>query len=134
LDTGGLVSLADLERGQQEQLAQIFAIVNTHIAQDGGVGRRIIGGTFNNIPSSDIITSIVRSGFKDYFADATPETTITFKRTGLQARLDYLWAWESDIFIVDPLNRMTVINPDLTDVIPRRASDHLPVRMVLILN
>lgn len=134
LDTGGLVSLTDLERGQQEQLAQIFAIVNTHIAQDGGVGRRIIGGTFNNIPSSDIITSIVRSGFKDYFADATPETTITFKRTGLQARLDYLWAWESDIFIVDPLNRMTVINPDLTDVIPRRASDHLPVRMVLILN
>lgn len=134
LDTGGLVSLADLERGQQEQLAQIFAIVNTHIAQDGGVGRRIIGGTFNNIPSSDIITSIIRSGFKDYFADATPETTITFKRTGLQARLDYLWAWESDIFIVDPLNRMTVINPDLTDVIPRRASDHLPVRMVLILN
>lgn len=134
LDTGGLVSLADLERGQREQLAQIFQIVNTHIAQDGGVGRRIIGGTFNNIPSSEIITSIVRSGFKDYFADVTPEITMTFKRTGLQARLDYLWAWESDIFIVDPLNRMTVINPDMTDVIPRQASDHLPVRMVMILN
>ncbi len=134
LDTGGLVSLADLERGQQEQLAQIFQIVNTHIAQDGGVGRRIIGGTFNNIPSSEIITSIVRSGFKDYFADETPETTITFKRTNLEARLDYLWAWESDIFIVDPLNRMTVINPDISGVIPRRASDHLPVRMVMILN
>ncbi len=132
LDTGGLVSVADLERGQQEQLSQIFALVNIHIAQDGGIGRRIIGGTFNNIPSSDIIRSMTRSGFTDYLADDTPETTVTFIRTGVRARLDYLWAWESDIFVVSEL---TVVFPD-TDrvIIPRRASDHLPVRMVLRLN
>jgi endonuclease/exonuclease/phosphatase family metal-dependent hydrolase len=131
LDTGGILSVSDLERGQQEQLSQIFGIVNTHIAQDGGEGRRVIGGTFNNIPSSDIIRSLTRS-FNDYLADATPETTVTFIRTGLRARLDYLWAWESDIFRVEEI---TVILPDAErKIIPRQASDHLPLRMVLRLN
>ncbi|MDX2076783.1 MAG: endonuclease/exonuclease/phosphatase family protein [bacterium] len=131
LDTGGVVSVAELERGQQEQLSQIFRLVNTHIEQDGGTGRRIIGGTFNNIPSSDVIRSMTRN-FVDYFADDTPETTVTFIRTGVRARLDYLWAWESDIFRVDEVT--VIFADDQRVIIPRQASDHLPLRMVLRLN
>jgi endonuclease/exonuclease/phosphatase (EEP) superfamily protein YafD len=98
-----------LELGQQAQLSQIFNIIRAH-HPDGQRGRMVIGGTFNNVPDSDLIQRMRSSGFVDHFAALPLELSATFWRTGQRARLDYLWTWQ-----------MQVIGANVIDT---NASDH----------
>jgi endonuclease/exonuclease/phosphatase family metal-dependent hydrolase len=91
LDTGGELTTETLESSQQAQLSQIIAIINAHHAPDRQLGRTVIGGTFNNIPESQLIRRMIESGFEDHFAGQPLELSATFWRTGQRARLDYLW-------------------------------------------
>lgn len=109
LDTGDATTPQDLEASQQNQLSQIFSIISAH-HPDGQLGRTVFGGTFNNIPDSDLIQRMRDNGFVDHFGDGTLEQTATFWRTGERARLDYLWTV-----------RMTVIGRNVIDT---HASDH----------
>ncbi|GAB4518983.1 MAG: hypothetical protein OHK0046_27350 [Anaerolineae bacterium] len=106
---------SDLEAGQRAQLNQILGIIGSH-HPNGQLGRTVIGGTFNNIPDSPLIRQIIELGFVDHFVDLPLERTVTYRRTGAQARLDYLWT----------TNNLRVI---ARDVIDTAASDH---RMVVV--
>lgn len=82
--------IADQEQDQERQLNEIFSI----IAGDhpgGNLGRIVIGGTFNNTPTSPLIQEMRDIGFLDPFAGLPIELSGTLWRTGLRARLDYLW-------------------------------------------
>lgn len=85
-------SVVQQEVDQDRQLSEIFAIINTHFPGDQlGRSRTVIGGTFNNVPDSDLIERMRGTGLVDPFAGASPETSATYWRTGQRARLDYLW-------------------------------------------
>lgn len=90
LDVGGGQTSQELQDNQLAQLEQIFGII-TADHPNGQLGRTIIGGTFNNIPDSDVVQRIGESGFIDHFAGDTLERSATYIRTGAQARFDYLW-------------------------------------------
>lgn len=109
LDTGGAVATDQLETSQMNQLNQIFGIVRAH-HPTGQLGRTVLGGTFNNIPDSELIQTIQKNGFVDHFAGGTLESTATFWRTGERARLDYLWT-----------ARLSVVRRGVSD---SNASDH----------
>lgn len=109
LDTGSSTATEDFETSQIAQLGQIFGIIRAH-HPDGQLGRTVFGGTFNNIPGSDLIRRIQDNGFVDHFAGGTVESTATFWRTGERARLDYLWT-----------ARLTVVGRIVSD---SNASDH----------
>jgi endonuclease/exonuclease/phosphatase family metal-dependent hydrolase len=97
------------EADQQRQLDQIVAIIGQH-HPDRQLGRTVLGGTFNNVPDSDLIQSIDTRGFSDPFAGSTIERSATLRRTGVNARVDYVW-----------------IYPELAEgvgVIDSNASDH----------
>ncbi len=80
------------EQEQQQQLNEIFNIISNQFTGDSlGRSRTLIGGTFNNVPDSDLIQRMRQSGLNDPFAGASLDDSATFVRTGQQARLDYLW-------------------------------------------
>ncbi|GAB4315075.1 MAG: hypothetical protein Kow00117_07130 [Phototrophicales bacterium] len=126
LDTGNASqTIQDLEAAQNTQLSEIFTIIAAH-HPNGRLGRIIIGGTFNNIPDSDVMQRMVANGFVDHFANEPPDTVATFVRTGTRARLDYLWTTRSVNFQVVVA---TVIDDITRQTLPSQASDH---RMALI--
>jgi endonuclease/exonuclease/phosphatase family metal-dependent hydrolase len=110
LATGEELSTQELESGQQAQLSQIFSLITAQHPPDGQLGRTVIGGTFHNVPDSDLIQRMRDSGFVDHFAGMPLELSATFWRTGQRARLDYLWT-----------TRLQVIGHGVSDA---RASDH----------
>ncbi|MBC7872230.1 MAG: endonuclease/exonuclease/phosphatase family protein [Chitinophagaceae bacterium] len=82
----------DQEKEQLDQLSEISAIINSQFTGDSlGRSRTVIGGTFNNVPDSDLIQLMRESGLNDPFAGAPLDDSATFVRTGQRARLDYLW-------------------------------------------
>ncbi len=111
LDTGGNVTVTDLEASQIAQLQQMFGIIRAQHPPDGQLGRTIIGGTFNNLPDSNLIQRLKDSGFIDYFEGGPVDRFATFYRTDAQARLDYLWTTRN-------------LNVTQRGVIDTRASDH----------
>jgi len=92
-------SVEDREREQQQQLNQIFSIIEGHIINDygGQLGRAILGGTFNNVPNSPLIDTIQNTNFNDTFAGSNLINSATLVRTGVRARTDYLWLWEQTL-------------------------------------
>ncbi|MBC8098998.1 MAG: endonuclease/exonuclease/phosphatase family protein, partial [Armatimonadetes bacterium] len=78
------------ESDQQNQLTEILGIIALH-HQGGTLGRTVVGGTFNNIPDSDLAQRMRDLGFADPFADLPPVLSDTFWQTTRRARLDYLW-------------------------------------------
>jgi len=90
--TGGGV----LESQEQDQQRQLNEVLSLMLAQGGGnlngLGRYVVGGTFNNVPSSDLIGTLNRiPGMSDPFADENPINATTFRQVGRSARLDYLF-------------------------------------------
>lgn len=78
------------EQDQELQLNEIFGI----IAGDhpgGNLGRIVVGGTFNNVPTSPLIQQMRDAGFSDPFEGQPRELSHTLWRTGQQARIDFLW-------------------------------------------
>lgn len=80
------------EQDQQRQLSEILAWMLTHGGGNlNGIGRYVLGGTFNNVPSSDLVTTLTRiPGLNDPFADENPVNATTFRQVGRSARFDYL--------------------------------------------
>ncbi len=78
------------EQDQQRQLNQMIAtIAGDH--PDGELGRMIVGGTFNNVPTSPLIQQMRDNRFSDAFDGQPRELSHTLWRTGQRARLDYLF-------------------------------------------
>ena len=125
LDTGETTNTTELEQDQENQLFQIFGIINTH--NPDGLGRMIIGGTFNNIPDSDLIRQMPINGFTDHFVGEQLERAATFMRTGQLARLDYLWTTNVSKFYVAGAD---VIDPISGNILESNPSDH---RLAIIL-
>lgn len=122
LDTGVGSSVEDQEASQRNQLNELLLTINAN-NPDGRLGRMILGGTFNNIPDSDVIRTLADTiGFIDHFAGRQSELVSTFRRTGITARLDYLWTTVSNNFQVVASD---VINDRSRQSIPRQASDHM---------
>lgn len=92
-------SVEEREREQQQQLNQIFSVIERHITNDygGQLGRAILGGTFNNVPNSPLIDTIQNTNFNDTFAGSNLINSATLVRTGVRARTDYLWLWEQTL-------------------------------------
>ena len=87
--TAGL-SLEDQESAQQAQLDAVFgAIASQH--PNGVLGRTVLGGTFNNVPDSDLLDQVRAAGFSDPFSSLPIELSATLVRQGLSpARIDFL--------------------------------------------
>ena len=95
-DAEGVIQ--EYEDDQQRQVEEIFNLIVRQIpAERLRSSRTILGGTFNNVPDSDLITDIRELGgagtplFVDPFAGINLQTSATYIRTGQTARLDYLW-------------------------------------------
>ncbi len=98
------------EQDQQRQLNEMIAM----IAADhpgGELGRIIVGGTFNNVPTSPLLDQMRNSGFSDPFDGQPRELSHTLWRTNQRARLDYL-------FLRPPLQKVSA------GVMETNASDH----------
>ncbi len=103
------------EQDQQRQLNEIFAIIaGDH--PDGNLGRMVVGGTFNNVPTSPLIQQMRDVGFNDPFDGQPREISYTLWRTGQRARVDYVWLRE-------PLRKLSA------GVLENNASDH---RMLVV--
>ncbi len=81
---------AQQEQDQIVQLNEILGIIEAHHSS-GILGRTVLGGTFNNVPDSDLIMLLQSTIFRDAFAGQPLDDSFTVERTGLRARLDYLW-------------------------------------------
>jgi endonuclease/exonuclease/phosphatase family metal-dependent hydrolase len=91
LETGDGRSIAEQEQDQQRQLNEIFGIISGQ-HPDGNLGRAVVGGTFNNIPSSPLADQMRAASFTDPFAGLPIEISATFQRTNYPlTRLDYVW-------------------------------------------
>lgn len=77
------------DREAQTQLAEIFSIISSD--HPTGLGRTVIGGSFNNVPDAPLLDRMRQTGFTDPFAGRPIELSATLYRTGLRARFDYLW-------------------------------------------
>lgn len=111
LESGGERSIQDQEQDQQKQLNEIFTIISAQ-HPDGNLGRIVVGGTFNNIPSSILSDQMRIGGFDDPFAGLPPQLSATFVRTNYPlTRLDYIW-----------LRSLGKLGANVVD---NRASDHL---------
>lgn len=108
-------TLEEQEQDQQVQLNEIFTII-TADHPTGNFGRLVLGGTFNNTPTSPLIQQMRDAGFRDPFAGQPPARSYTLDRTNLQARVDYLW-------LRAPLQEISA------GVMENRGSDH---RMAVI--
>lgn len=99
-----------LEAQEQDQQRQLNEVLSLMLAHGGGtnltaLGRFVMGGTFNNVPCSDMIqrltlqpscgaSSLNLSDARpmiDPFADENPVNASTFRQVGRSARLDYLF-------------------------------------------
>lgn len=91
---GILVAGPDVETqelDQQRQLSEIFTLIAAAYP-NRNFGRMVVGGTFNNVPDSPLMRRMAtETPFIDPFADAVPALSDTLVRTGVRARLDYLW-------------------------------------------
>jgi len=110
LDTGDGETV-QVESSQQNQLSQIFGIISEH-HPDGQFGRMIIGGTFNNVPDSDLIQRLRDNNLVEHFGGLPLELRVTFNRTGQQAQLDYLWTTPS---LAERVIGSIVIETDASD-------------------
>lgn len=91
LEGAGNRSLSEQEQDQQRQLVELISLVRTNSSTGGALGRLVVGGTFNNVPDSDVVQQMRATGLADPF-DAQPMTeSYTFIQTGRRARLDYLF-------------------------------------------
>ncbi|MEQ8674375.1 MAG: endonuclease/exonuclease/phosphatase family protein [Aggregatilineales bacterium] len=91
LETDAERDVLEQETDQQNQLSEIFSIITAQNGEGLGRSRTIIGGTFNNVPDSDLISRLRDSGLIDPFAGLPVTEYATYWRTGQRARLDYLW-------------------------------------------
>ncbi len=103
------------EQDQQRQLNDIFAVIAGD-SPGGNLGRIVVGGTFNNVPTSPLIQQMRDVGFSDPFDGQPREISYTLWRTGQRARVDYLW-------IRPPLQKLSA------GVMETSASDH---RMLVV--
>jgi hypothetical protein len=115
---------------------QIFGIIIAQHQPSGQLGRTIIGGTFNNVPDSELVDRMIANGFTDYFPNMSLKDSGTFCRTDAStdcrteslARLDYLWVTGSgnfgglDGFVVDPVDDPD--DPNDADFLAAHPSDH----------
>ncbi len=90
LETPGGLTIEEQQQDQERQLNEAFGIISTD-HPGGNLGRIVIGGTFNNTPTSPLIQKMRDTGFVDPLAGLPLEISATLWRTGLRARLDYLW-------------------------------------------
>lgn len=90
LESPGGPTLTEQEQDQDRQLNEIFGFISGDFP-DGNLGRIILGGTLNNTPTSPLIQRLRDTGFVDPFAGLPLELAATLWRTGLRARIDYLW-------------------------------------------
>lgn len=84
--------VAEQEQDQVRQLNEILSIMLAH--GEGSIvslGRIVVGGTFNNVPSSDLILRMRQTSLTNPFADQPQATSHTFVQTSRRARLDYLF-------------------------------------------
>jgi endonuclease/exonuclease/phosphatase family metal-dependent hydrolase len=81
------------EQDQRRQLEEILRIVNSHGQSNlTSVGRVVLGGTFNNVPGSDLVQRILSLNWvSDPFGDQPTATSNTFVQTSRRARLDYIF-------------------------------------------
>ena len=129
LDVGGGQSAGVLEQDQQNQLLQIFRIISAQHT-DGVLGRTVFGGTFNNVPDSDLISLISDNGFVDCVtADSPVELSATFRRVNALARLDYLWLWQNTLGGGQTCVPAVIDDPVSGEIITWHPSDH---RMAII--
>jgi endonuclease/exonuclease/phosphatase (EEP) superfamily protein YafD len=112
--------LAEQEQDQQRQLDQMLGIITTD-HPDGNLGRMIVGGTFNNTPASPLADKMRAAGFVDPFAGLPLELSATLWRTGIRARVDFLWvrppltATSAGVMDTHPSDhRMAVIEVQIT--------------------
>lgn len=82
--------IAAQEQEQQRQLDQALSIISAD-HPDGNLGRMVVGGTFNNTPASPLADRMRAAGFVDPFAGLPLELSTTLWRTGIRARIDFLW-------------------------------------------
>lgn len=114
--------LQTLEANQQLQLESILDTIAFHIQTDyqGQLGRALLGGTFHNVPGSEIMQQLRDSGFIDPHAGSDEST---LQRSNLPpARYDYLWLWSQ------------TLQPVGTNIIASDASDHRMVQAGIRLN
>lgn len=81
------------EQDQRRQLEEILRIINSH-GQNSltGVGRVVMGGTFNNVPGSDLVQRVLSLNWvSDPFGEQPSATSNTFVQTVRRARLDYIF-------------------------------------------
>ncbi|MBK8136352.1 MAG: endonuclease/exonuclease/phosphatase family protein [Anaerolineae bacterium] len=85
-------SISQQEQDQSRQLDGLLGIMSDHGGgRLGSIGRLVVGGTFNNIPSSDLIQRMRQTGLSDPFEEQPQENSKTFVQTGRSARYDYLF-------------------------------------------
>ncbi len=108
-------TLEEQEQDQAQQLAEIFSIISAD-HPNGNFGRLVLGGTFNNTPTSPLAQQIRDAGFRDPFSGQPPIRSYTLLRANVQARVDYLWLrpplQEISAGVMDPAasdHRMAVI-------------------------
>lgn len=86
----GDLTIAAQESEQQAQLDALFGIIASQ-HPNGVLGRTILGGTFNNVPDSDLLAQVRAAGFTDSFASLPIELSATLVRQGLApARIDFV--------------------------------------------
>lgn len=90
LDIPGERPIADQEQDQIRQINEVFTLISSH-HPNGVLGRTILGGTFNNVQDSPLVSQIRATGFGDPFAGLPIELSATLVRTTLRDRVDYLW-------------------------------------------
>ncbi len=86
-------TIEEQEQDQQRQLNEIFTIINND-HPNGNFNRLIVGGTFNNTPTSPLAQQMRAASFRDPFAGQPAIQSYTLSRSNLQARVDYLWLYE----------------------------------------
>ncbi|MBZ0284877.1 MAG: hypothetical protein K8L97_29335 [Anaerolineae bacterium] len=97
LEAGDGRTVEEQEQEQQRQLNEIFTILSSR-HPDGNLGRMVIGGTFNNIPTSPLADQMRAAGFVDPLAGLPIELNSTLWRIGYpQVQLDYLWVWRRSL-------------------------------------
>jgi endonuclease/exonuclease/phosphatase family metal-dependent hydrolase len=77
------------EQDQTQQIQEIFGFINQN--DPALTSRTVVGGTFNNVPFSDIYQYMAQS-YIDPFAGLQAEKAVTWNLVnGVTSRVDYLW-------------------------------------------
>lgn len=91
LEGAGNRTLTEQEQDQQRQLVELISLVRANSSTGGALGRLVVGGTFNNVPDSDVVRQMRATGLIDPFESQPVTESYTFIQTGRRARLDYLF-------------------------------------------